>query len=156
MTFLEKTGDARRLRHWDGDMEADYIYTAGIAGERFFRALRKDGTLVTAQCERCGIEFLPPRIYCERCLTPVKRWGQAPPTALVESFTVARLDLEGRRLPQPEVWALVRFEGVEGGFVHRVLSTPEKVRTGLRLRPVIRPAPERTGKITDILGFQPA
>jgi len=32
MTFLERTTDARRFRHWEGDIEADYIYTSGIAG----------------------------------------------------------------------------------------------------------------------------
>ena len=43
MTFLERTTDARKFRHWEGNMEADYIYTSGVAGEKFFVALRDEG-----------------------------------------------------------------------------------------------------------------
>src|SRR5205823_8698645 len=60
MTFLERTTDTRRLRHWEGNLEADYIYTSGLAGERFFVALRDDGRLLAARCTACGLDYLPP------------------------------------------------------------------------------------------------
>ena len=46
MTFTDRTKDPRALRHWYGDIEADYVYTSGVAGERFFRELRDHGRLL--------------------------------------------------------------------------------------------------------------
>jgi len=48
--------------HWHGDMEAQYIYTAGIAGERFFRELKDNGKLVGTRCPKCDITYMPPRM----------------------------------------------------------------------------------------------
>ena len=63
MTFLERTTDARKLRHWEGNMEADYIYTSGVAGERFFVALRDQGKMLASRCTACGLDYLPARLF---------------------------------------------------------------------------------------------
>jgi len=156
VTFLEKTADPRRLRHVEGDMEADYIYTAGIAGDRFLRSMKKDRTLRSARCERCGIDFLPPRMYCERCLTPVTKEGRVPRTGLVEAWSAARFDEDGHPLAEPQVWAIVRFEGLEGGLVHRLLVPVAEAKAGMKVRPVFKEPAKRTAEITDLLGFVPA
>ena len=46
----EKIRDPRRVRHWKGDMEVDYIYTAGVAGEKFLSAIRDKGKLLAVRC----------------------------------------------------------------------------------------------------------
>lgn len=156
MTFLERTTDARRFRHWEGNVEADYIYTSGIAGETFFVALRDEGRILAARCTACGLDYLPPRMFCERCFAELKEFVEVPARGRVAAVTVAHLDRRGNPLPEPEAWAFVTFKGIHGGLVHRLLVPPEKARPGLAVRPRIRPREARGGTIADLEGFEPA
>lgn len=155
MTFLERTTDPRRFRHWEGNLEADYIYTSGVAGERFFVALRDEGRLLASRCTTCGLDYLPPRIFCEDCFSELTEFVDVPRDGRVSATTVAHVDREGRRLARPEVWALVTFRGVRGGLVHRLLVAPDRVRVGLAVRAKLKPKGARVGAITDIEGFGP-
>ena len=155
MTFAEKTTDHRKLRRWEGNVEADYYYTSGLAGERFFTELRKNGRILATHCPRCDLTYLPPRMYCERCLAELRDWKEVPATGRVEAFTVARLDEQGHEAPEPQVWAFIKFPGIHGGFVHLVAASEEKVKRGLEVRPRLKPQPLRTGEITDIEAFEP-
>jgi len=155
VTFLERTTDARKLRHWDGNMEADYFYTSGVAGERFFVALRDQGKLLAAQCTACGLDYLPPRLFCEDCFAELTEFVGVPPKGRVAALTVSHLDREGVRLSRPQVWAFVTFEGIRGGLVHRLLMSPGHARAGIAVRPKIKPKAARVGAITDIEGFEP-
>ena len=157
MTFLDRTTDARRLRHWDVDMSVDYIYTSGIAGERFFTVLRDEGRILATHCPSCKINYLPPRMFCERCFTELTEYVDAGPEGKVVSFTVAHLDRRSQSLPQPQVYAFVTFRGVEaGGLIHRLLAPPERARVGMAVRVRLRPKDQRTGTIMDIEGFEPS
>jgi hypothetical protein len=156
MTFLDRTTDARRLRHWEGDIEADYIYTSGIAGERFLVALRDEGRLLSARCEGCDLAYLPPRTFCERCFSELATYVDVPDEGRVAAVTIARIDRSGEYLATPEAWALVNFKGVHGGLVHRLLVEPERARAGMAVRVKVKPRGERVGSITDIEGFEPA
>ncbi len=44
MTFGEKQTDPTTPMHWRGNMQADYYYPNGIAGEKFFRHLMQMDT----------------------------------------------------------------------------------------------------------------
>ncbi len=156
MSFPEKTGRADELRHWYGDVEADYIYTSGVAGDRFFKELRDTGKLLGTWCPTCEAVCLPPRLYCEECLTKMSDWRDVGDRGTVEAFTVARVDDQGDPLHKPVLWGLVRFDGAKGGFVHRLLAAPEAVEVGMAVRVVLKEKGERAGSITDILGFEPA
>ena len=155
MTFLERTTDARRLRHWDGNLEADYIYTSGVAGERFFRALRDEGRLLAARCTACGFDYLPPRIFCEDCFAELTDFVEVPRDGKVAAVTVAHLDRFGAPLLTPEAWAFVTFDGIRGGLVHRLLVPPDRAKAGLSVRPRLKAKGARVGAITDIEGFEP-
>lgn len=155
MTFLERTTDPRRLRHWEGHMEADYIYTSGVAGERFFRALRDEGRLLAARCDACGLSYLPPRLFCERCFEELTQYVDVPAEGRVAALTVAHVDRRGNPLSRPDPWAFVTFRGIHGGLVHRLLGDPAQAKPGMRVRPRIRPKAYRTGTIADLEGFEP-
>jgi len=154
LTFAERTTRADALRSWKGDIEADYLYTTGVAGERFFTELRDTGRLLAARCNQCKRTYLPPRMYCENCLGALTDWTPVEGAATVESVTVTYLDPRGSPLPTPEVWAVLRWRGIEGGLVHRLSVSPDHAKPGLRVRPVLRPAGARQGNITDILHFE--
>jgi uncharacterized protein len=156
MTFLERTTDTRRLRHWEGNLEADYIYTSGLAGERFFVTLRDDGRLLAARCTVCGLDYLPPRIFCEDCFAELTDFVDVPKEGQVAAVTVAHIDRLGAPLATPEVWAFVTFRGIRGGLVHRLLMPPERAKAGVSVRPRLKPKKSRVGAITDIEGFEPA
>ena len=156
MTFLERTTDVKRLRHVDVDMSVDYIYTSGIAGERFFKALRDEGRILAVHCPVCKVNQLPPRMFCERCFTELKDFVDVPQEGRVAAVTVARVDRRGQPLPTPEVYAFMTFRGVpEGGLIHRLLVVPEKARPGLVVRARLKPKEARAGTILDIEGFEP-
>ena len=156
MTFLERTTDVKRLRHVDVDMSVDYIYTSGIAGERFFKALRDEGRILAVHCPVCKVNQLPPRMFCERCFTELKDFVDVTREGRVAAVTVARVDRHGQPLPTPAVYAFVTFRGVqEGGLIHRLLVVPEKARPGLVVRARLKPKEARAGTILDIEGFEP-
>ncbi|MHA1593323.1 MAG: Zn-ribbon domain-containing OB-fold protein [Candidatus Baldrarchaeia archaeon] len=154
---LEKIRDPERMRRWPGHMETDYVYTVGLAGERFFREIKDNGKFYGTRCEKCGITYFPARTFCERCLSELKEWVEVSPRGYVEMYTIAYMDLEGNKLEKPEIWAFIRFEGVFGGLVHKLGEVkPEEVKIGMVVEPVLKPKEQREGSITDILYFKPA
>ncbi len=156
MTFLERTTDVKRLRHWDIDMSVDYIYTSGIAGERFFTALRDEGRILAVHCPVCKNNQLPPRMFCEGCFAELSEYVDVPAEGRVAAVTVARVDRRGKPLPAPEVYAFVTFKGIqEGGLIHRLLVPPEAAKVGMAVRAKLKPKESRAGNILDIEGFEP-
>jgi uncharacterized OB-fold protein len=155
MTFLERTTDPRKHRVWEGHMEADYIYTSGVAGERFFVALRDEGRLLASRCTACDLDYLPARLFCEDCFAELTEFVEVPGVGRVEAVTVAHVDRAGGPLSQPQVWGFVSFRGIRGGLVHRLLVPPDRARAGLAVRPKLKPRSARIGAITDIEGFEP-
>ena len=154
MTFLDRTTDVRRLRHWEGNLEADYIYTSGIAGERFFVALRDEGRILAARCTACELDYLPPKLFCERCFAELREFVDVPSEGRVAAVTVAHLDRRGATLDRPEVWAFVTFPRIHGGLFHRLLVPPGEARAGTRVRAKLRSPDSRQGTIQDIEGFE--
>lgn len=159
MTFSEKFQKATEAKHWLGDMEVDHFhYTAGVAGERFFKALRDRGVITGAHCEGCGIIYVPPRMYCELCFTELaeEQMVEVGPHGRVRSFTIARIDKEGHELARPTIFALIDFGPGTTTLFHRLGEvSPEDVGIGLDVEAVLAPRDEREGRITDIQYFRP-
>lgn len=137
--------------HWHGDMEAQYIYTAGIAGERFFRELKDNGKLVGTHCANCDRTYVPPRMYCEKCFAELDEWREVPLEGKVKAHTTAHVDIDDKTLDEPFVIGFVKIDGTKGGLVHYI-KAPE-VKNGMRVRAVLKK--ERVGSIMDIEHFAP-
>ncbi|MFQ6060883.1 MAG: Zn-ribbon domain-containing OB-fold protein [Thermoplasmata archaeon] len=155
MTFLERSREIETFRHWQGDMEASYLYSTGIAGERFFSELRDRGRIMGTSCAKCRRTVLPPRMYCEICFSEMKDWKDVGREGKVDTFTVAHIDIDGNPLADQVVYAFIRFPGTEGGLVHIISARPGKVRIGMRVRAKLKPKKERAGSILDIECFKP-
>jgi len=152
-------GSADTLEHpteartWKGNIPVWHRYTAGIAGERFLRTLKDQGKILGARCQSCGVVYVPPRMYCERCLKPLPdgEWKEVGPRGELVSFTRIFLDLDGEPLQSPRWVGLVRLEGASGVLIH-YLHLPEGIapRPGMPVEAVLKPALERRGSILDI------
>lgn len=152
----EKITDARRMLHWPGHMETDYVYTLGVAGERFFTELADNGRILGAKCPHCEKTFVPPRLYCEECFMKLTQWVDVGTRGEVYTFTVAYTDINGASLEKPIIYALIKFEGAEGGIIHRLGEIePHEVRIGMRVAAVLKPQVDRKRSINDIIHFRP-
>ena len=151
----EKISQPGSARQWHGDIPIHHRYTLGVAGERFFKALRDDRTVLASKCSACGQAFLPPKIYCERCFVDAEDWVPVAGPGYVKNFTVMHQSLDDEPLEPPSVAILVGWKGIRGGILHELEGIqPEDVRNGMSVEPVW--AEQRTGSIRDILHFRPA
>lgn len=152
---IEKITNPFNVRHWMGHMEAEYRYTLGIAGERFFKEIKENARIMGAKCPVCGVVFVPPRLYCEKCFAKLEKWVDVGKRGEVYTYTIAAIDVDGNRLEKPQIYALIKFEGTQGGLIHRIGET-DKVYIGMKVEAVFKPSSERKASINDIAYFKPA
>jgi uncharacterized OB-fold protein len=156
MSF-DRIRDPRGIKHEIGHMEADYIYTAGIAGEKFLFALKDEGKLHATRCEKCDITYMPPRIYCDQCFAKLENWLEVPATGTVESFTTTYEDMNGEPLDEPITLAFIKIDNTNGGLIHTLGGVgSEGLKIGMRVEAVLKDQSERVGALTDIDHFKPA
>jgi uncharacterized OB-fold protein len=152
MTLLERNPKAPSA--WLGEMPVTNRYTFGLAGERFFRAVKEEGRILGTRCGRCERTYVPATIFCERCLGELDEWMDVGTSGEVISYTLLYEDLDRTQRETPEIVAFVRLG--DGGLVHRLGEVePEGVAIGMRVQAVLKPAADREGSILDILYFRP-
>ena len=138
------------VRRIEGELPVAFRYTPGVGNTAFFEALRDRGTFLGSRCADCGVTYVPARIFCERCLAELVPDIECGPEGTVESWTVARRDVDGTRLEPPVTLALARLDGADTVLLHRLLGTTD---IGGRVRAVLRQ--DRTGSSHDLEGFEP-
>ena len=150
----EKITRADQARQWRGEIPVHHRYTLGVAGERFFKAMRDEGRLLASRCPRCQDAFLPPKMYCERCFEETTEWTSVEGPGYVESYTLLHLSLDEEPLEEPVVVAFIIWKGIRGGLVHRISGVgPDAALKGMAVEPEW--AQDRTGSLADIRHFQP-
>jgi uncharacterized OB-fold protein len=154
--MLEKITSPERVRVVEGAIPVRHRYTPGIAGDRFFRALRDRGEILGTPCEACGVTYVPGRAFCERCFAALEEWVKVGPGGTLESFTAVHVDLDGNRLDEPHWIALVMLDGATTVMVHRLEPGDRAPRIGDRVEAVLEPKAKRSGSINDIRGFRSA
>jgi uncharacterized OB-fold protein len=155
MSILEKVDKLDHAIAWHGDIPITSRYTAGIAGERFFREIKDHGRLLGTRCEACGLTYVPPTMFCERCFAQLDDWVQVASTGTVFTYTVLYADLDGKPLAEPDILAYVKLDGSDGGLIHRLGEVgPDEVEIGMRVEAVFKAEGEREGSILDIRYFR--
>jgi len=153
---VDKVTQVAQTKPQYGEIPVYAQYTFGIAGEKFFRELKDNGRLMGVKCPECNLIYVPPRIYCERCFSELTEWLEIPNRGVVHTFTVSHIDLDGNRLKEPVLVALVKFDGVYGGLVHRLGRVEaDKVSIGMPVEMVLKSKTKRVGSILDIDYFKP-
>jgi hypothetical protein len=153
---LEHIERVDQLGQWPGEMPVSFLYTVGVAGERFLRELMENGRFLGSRCSDCRYTYLPPRLYCERCFAELTDWVEVGPRGTVEALTVAHVGLDGQPLAEPQTFALIRLDGADGLLIHRI-SAPagQELELGATVEPVFHPRAARKGSILDIQHFKP-
>ena len=154
---FDKQTDPTAPMHWRGNMQADYIYPSGVAGDKFFKHLMEKDTFLATKCKKCGKVFFPPRLYCEDCFVeiPEEDWIEVPATGTVRLFTVATINTLGKKMEKPKVIALIDIDKTDGATLGIIKTDNiEKDFCGIKVKSIFKPKTEREGTMKDILGFQ--
>jgi uncharacterized OB-fold protein len=153
MTLLHR--DPNAPASWLGELPVTNRYTYGLAGEKFFRALKDEGRIMGTHCPHCNHTYVPAAIFCERCLGKLDQWVDVGIIGDVVTYTFLHVDLQGHTLEKPDIIAFVRFG--DGGIIHRLSEIePDQVEIGLMVQAVFKAKSKRVGSITDIKYFKPA
>jgi hypothetical protein len=140
---------------WQGTMPITSRYTAGVAGERFFRALKDEGRILGSHCPECDVLYVPARQFCERCLCELVDWSDVGTEGYVHTYTLMFENVDGTPRTEPEIVAFVELG--DGGIIHRLREVePEDVYIGMHVVAVMKPTAEREGSILDIAYFRPS
>ncbi len=155
MPILEKLGQQSQTRHWTDSIPLEYHYTAGVAGEEFRRELKENGRFLVSKCAKCKTTYLPARLFCPTCFVETKEQFPMDKPGYVYSYTSVANQRSGNKSGQPTLVALVKFEGLKGGIVHKLeVSDPKRVSIGMKVEPVLKERAGRTGALTDIIAFK--
>ena len=157
MTFLEKQTDPTSPMHWRGNMQADYLYTSGVAGDKFFKHLMKNDSFLVSRCLQCKKVFFPPRLFCEDCFCeiPDKEWFEVPPTGTIRLYTVVTIDTYGKKLEEPKIVGIINIDKTDGAILGIIKTNNfEEDLRDVQVEAVFRSKSEREGTLKDILYFK--
>jgi len=129
----------------EGSVRLPFRYAAGATASTFLQALRDEGRILGSRCPSCRTVLCPPRPDCPRCGKPATEPVEVGPAGTLVSWT---------ELPGRGAFGLVRPDGADTAFVHRLLAPPQGLRAGTRVR--ARFAEDRSGGIADLAGFEVA
>jgi uncharacterized protein len=138
-----------------GSMRIPYRWAAGLTATRFYREIAESKKIFGTRCAKCSRVLVPARKSCSRCFADTEEWVEVGPAGTIETFTVVRYEVPSQsRLPQPAVMALIRLDGADTAFIHRIGEVDaERVKTGMRVTAVFASQP--AGQILDIEYFKP-
>ena len=95
-------------------------------------------------------------MFCPSCFIEIKESAPLEKHGYVYSHTTVSHDRAGKPISEPLTIALIKFEGVKGGIVHRLqVDEPNSVSFGTKVVPILKDKAERSGALTDIIAFKP-
>jgi uncharacterized protein len=109
----------------DTTLSLPYTLTTGRAAGTFLAALG-DRRILGSRCDQCARTMTPPQDYCPRCGQPSETFVQMPETGTVTAVTRTA---KGRLV-------LLRLDGSDTDFLHRVADDAADVTVGTRVRAV--------------------
>jgi uncharacterized OB-fold protein len=156
MSLITKISRNTDARIWEGEFPVRYLYTVGLAGERFLREIKDHGTIKGRRCNECGVVYVPPSIYCDRCFSRLDEWVDVGTKGLLHAFTVSYLNRDGSRREEPNLIGIIKFHETEGALIHRLGEIePSELRIGMPMEAVFKKPEAREGSILDISYFRP-
>jgi len=137
-----------------GEIQINYNWALGKAGERFFSELRDNKKIMGSRCRKCDRIMVPPRIFCEECFIEDTEWVEVEPRGTLVTFGDSFFSTDGKRLKEPWMLGIVRLHGSNGGLIHFINEArAEDLEIGMPMEIVFNK--KRKGDILDILYFRP-
>ncbi len=155
MAVLKKRTRREEQIFVEGNIPMEYVYTVGPTLEPFFKKLKDKGEFHGAKCEKCSTVYVPPSHFCEPCFEKITKNVKLSSRGILDSYTIAHYDSLGEGLKKPEIWGLIRLNGSDTPFVHRILAEPGKIEVGCQVKAKLKAKSKRTGSMNDIEGFVP-
>jgi uncharacterized OB-fold protein len=157
MALVERTEKTTDATNWQSGIPLNYRYTAGRAGQKFLIHLKEKGEFLATNCAECGVTYVPPMIYCERCLARIEEtFTPLPARGRVHAFTICHETYDGTRKEEPSIVALIRIDGADGGFLHWLGEVDAAaVEIGMKVEAVMKSKGQRKGSVLDIKHFKP-
>ena len=144
------------LTVWD-EPKLEYAWDSGVAIGRYIREL-KNGKIIARKCNGCRKILVPPRMHCEWCWRPTDSWEYVKDTGVINTFSLCYITWDMVKLKVPEIPAVIEIDGAAPGhgIMHKIGGVdPKKVKIGMKVKAVWKPAEERTGSILDIRYWKP-
>jgi uncharacterized OB-fold protein len=144
--------------NWQPKLE--YAWDDGMAIGRYLKEL-KEGRIIARKCHACQRIMIPPRMFCELCWRPTDEWVYVKDTGKVNTWSVSYINFDASRIgpgQKPHLPAVIEIDGASPGMgILHLLGEidPKKIKVGLKVRAVWKPANKREGSITDIIYFKP-
>ena len=144
-------------------VKADYHWDTGMAIGTYLAGL-KQGKILGIHCSGCRRTLVPPRAFCELCFRPLDDWVGLEDTGKINTYSISYVNWDATRRQTPEVPAVIEIDGASPGMgilhlLGEVGDTLEEItgrlKLGLPVQAVWKPAGERDGAITDIRYFRP-
>lgn len=156
MTFVEKQTDPTTPMHWRGDMQADYLYPSGLAGNKLFEHIMKNDSFLASKCPKCRKTYFPPRLYCEDCFCDITedKWIEVPAIGTIKLHTTVTIDTYGKKLDEPRVIGMINIDNTDGSLLG-VIKTDNigEELLGKQVKAVFQTKNKREGTLKDILYF---
>lgn len=137
--------------------DAKYSWACGQAISRFLEEL-KNGKLIAKKCDKCNRILFPPRMFCEECFVETGDWVYVKDTGTIETFSISYLGRDADRIKEPILVGVVSMDGASEkmGWMHYFgEADPKKLKIGMKVKAVWKPAEEREGSVLDIKYFKP-
>jgi uncharacterized OB-fold protein len=145
---------------------AKYLMSAGQAYSVFFEGLRR-GKIIGTYCERCGMIYVPPKIFCPYCFITLDKWVEVADEGKVVTAVASYYSANMERLKEPQIVGIIKLD-VPGrtftsyrfpGLLHRICgaSLDDVISQRIfdaRVKARWRPSEERKGDINDIECFE--
>ena len=139
---------------YDGEIQMNYKWSVGKAGQRFFTELRDNKRIMGTKCRKCERVLVPPRIFCEECFVEDMEWIELEPRGTLVTFGDCYFSTDGKRLKEPWMLGIVKIEGSDGGLIHYIKEAKtEDLKMGMPMEIVFND--KRKGDIFDIKYFRP-
>ena len=137
-----------------GRIKVPYTWQAGETASHYLTRLRDEKKILGKHCPNCDKVLVPARKNCPFCTVPTDEWVELSGQGSVDTFTVVRKGNAIQPMKAPFVYALIKLDGADTGFLHMLGEVdPETVKEGMRVEAVFKE--ERSASPLDIAYFKP-
>jgi len=136
-----------------GTIAIPFSYAAGAAASRFLAELRDARRIMATRCPGCRRVLVPARSFCGACWVDVDDWVEVGPEGVLVTWSTLHVPLPHLAGPVPYTLGLVRLDGADTDFLHRVAGDGSGLARGTRVRPVW--GETRSGGLLDLAHFVP-